>query len=140
MLIGSLGFGSLRCKYTDLPVVLSAQFFSHSDFIFSFIICLQVLRETAVCGCSSFAPSLANKSAASFPGISQWLGIHCRVISTEKVVMMSLIELLSFSIIGWQLFLFSRACKTDLASVKITMLLHGLLVERNVLFVSCRAL
>ena len=80
-----------------------------------------MLRDTAVCGCSSCALFFLLISAASFPGKSQWLKIHWKVISTEKVVMMSLTALLGFSIVGRQIFLFSRVY--DFASVKISMFL-----------------
>ena len=38
--------------------------------------CLPHCRTTGLCGCSSFPPSFASLSAASFPGIPTCAGIH----------------------------------------------------------------
>ena len=55
--------------------------FIHSIFEFDFIISFHVVRDVSFTGCSFDAPFLARASALSFPLISQWLGIHWRVIS-----------------------------------------------------------
>ena len=124
-LIASCGLGCVMWGKIALPLLHVAQLFSHSIFEFDLIICLHVFRDTGKLGCSWVAPFFASISAVSFPGRSQWLGIHCRVIFKEKSSMnldkaslrflMALVVCLSVS----------RACRTDFESVKITMFAFG---------------
>ena len=138
-LMGSSVLGRVMYGKIARPLLLWAQVLSHSIFVFDFIICLQVLRDTGRLGCSWDAPSLASLSADSFPGMSQWLGIHWSVTFTENSSikfeiaslrsLMDLVVCLSLSI----------AWRTDLESEKITISVVGVFFAMFLCVIWCSA-
>ena len=87
--IASLSSGLGICGKTHLPVVPSAQLFSHSSLVLVLIICLAVSYDASVSGCVYVAPCFSRVSAFMFPFMLLWLGIHCRM--TAKVFRKELI-------------------------------------------------
>ena len=68
-----------------------AQLFSHSSLVLVLIICLAVSYDAGVSGCVYVAPCFARVSAFMFPSMLLWLGIHCSVSLTAKVLRKELI-------------------------------------------------
>ena len=118
-LIGSLMLGWVKYGKIALPLLEEAQVFSHSILVFDFMICLHVLSDTGKFGCSCDAPFLASLSADSFPGMSQWLGIHWSVILIEKSSIKFDIASLRFLMELVVCLSFFRAWRTDLEFVKM---------------------
>ena len=107
----------------DLPFSHLAHEFSHSIFVFDFIICLVVDWDTGFIGCSLAAPFFARVSALSFPLILQWLGIHCRIRvilwhSRKELILLERSLMAVFSCLC-----VSKESRHDFESEKITQLL-----------------
>ena len=118
--IASLSSGLGICGKTHLPVVPSAQLFSHSSLVLVLIICLAVSYDAGVSGCVYVAPCFARVSAFMFPSMLLWLGIHCSVSLTAKVFRKELIfqrrDFIGLILMSWC----SAACSTDWQSEKMT--------------------
>ena len=105
-----------------LPLSLSAHCFIHISFFFCLMICLAVPYVADSLSWVHLAPSLASLSASSLPLMLQWPGIHCNVTWIPWVAIISLIVRVSFLITGSLAISLARACKTDFASERMTML------------------